>query len=142
MARLKPISVLLLVALGLLQGCVVAGPSLEDAVDTGLVTGSIRPVPAAGEASNPEVESDERTVRNAISAADIARLGEADVPWANSATGTSGVITAIQEVQEGGNLCRNFKTSRQRFDGIALYEGKACTRGDGEWTLVRFQENG
>ena len=132
-------------------GCVVSGPDPDQLVDTTLVTGSIAPAvrtegAAGGRPTNAkpvapsEQMSDERTVRNAVSAADIAD-SDGHYAWANPQTGTSGVISALQEVRDGPTICRSFKTSRQRFDGIALYRGEACTRGAGEWALVRFAES-
>ena len=123
---------LLALALG---GCVVAGPNAAPA-----------PVSAADTADNsaiPDLErlSDRRTVRNAVSAADIEAAAKS-YPWANPQTGTNGVISALQEVRNGSRICRTFQTSRQRFDGVALYNGEACTTGAGEWALVRFDENG
>lgn len=132
-----------------LGGCVVSGPSLDSVVDRETVTGSIAPPPPVDPAlaavpptmTAPDQISDQRMVRNAVSAADLSRAGET-VAWANSETGASGTITAINETREGSRTCRAFTTTRQRFDGIALYSGEACTRGAGEWVLVSFAENG
>ena len=88
----------------------------------------------------PDQDSDGRTVRNAVSAASLAGTAPATYAWANTDTGASGVITAIRETRAGDVICRSFKTSRQRYDGVALYDGEACTRGRGEWTLTRFSE--
>lgn len=135
---------LLALALG---GCVVAGPNAGDMIDDTLITGSITPRPAPAATSDnsaiPDLErlSDRRTVRNAVSAADIEAAAKS-YPWANPQTGTNGVISALQEVRNGSRICRTFQTSRQRFDGVALYNGEACTTGAGEWALVRFDENG
>lgn len=123
-----------------LSGCtVISGKGLEEvAVDKSLTTASIPPVDPAVAA---ETLSDSRTVRNAVSAADIARLDTAPVAWSNADTGASGTITAIRETRAGDAVCRQFTTSRQRFDGVALYAGEACTTGQGEWTLTRFSED-
>ena len=118
-------------------GCTVMnGDALEGALDRSIVTGSIAPPPPR------EDVSDSRTVRNAVSSADIASLRTAPLAWSNSDTGTSGAITSITEAREGNVVCRTFTTSRQRFDGVALYAGEACTRGEGEWVLTRFSESG
>lgn len=122
-----------------LGGCVVSGPGMAGMVDAELITGSI--ASPAATPPNPEMVSDERTVRNAVSAADIAG-GESRHAWANPQTGANGVVTAIREVRDGSRICRSFQTSRQRFDGIALYHGEACTVGEGEWALVSFTEAG
>lgn len=117
----------------------ISGSALEEAaVDRSLTTASIaKPDPAV----SAETLSDSNTVRNAVSAADIGRIDSAPLAWANADTGASGTITAIQESRAGSQVCRSFKTSRQRFDGVALYAGEACTKGQGEWTLTRFSED-
>ncbi|MEF2553094.1 RT0821/Lpp0805 family surface protein [Aurantimonas sp. A2-1-M11] len=129
-----------------LGGCVIAGPDSPNMIDDTLITGSIAPAspPAPADTSAiPDLErlSDRRTVRSAVSAADI-EAAAGSYPWANPQTGTSGVISALQEVREGSRICRTFQTSRQRFDGVSLYDGEACTTGAGEWALVRFVEKG
>ncbi len=123
-----------------LSGCtVISGKGLEEAaVDTSLTTASIPPIDPAVAA---ETLSDSRTVRNAVSAADIAKVDAAPLAWSNADTGASGMITAISETRAGDAVCRKFKTSRQRFDGVALYAGEACTTGQGVWTLTQFSED-
>lgn len=131
-----------LLAALLLGGCTLSGGGLEDMVDRSITTGSIAPGTAT---TAPSVDtdrlSDGRTVRNAVSAAKLSQSPLA-VAWANAETGASGTITAIEEMREGGAICRRFTTSRQRFDGIALYNGEACSAGSGEWVLTQFSEAG
>lgn len=134
-----------LVALALLlpaAGCtVINGAALEDAgVDRSISTASIAPV--QDPVKQAETLSDSRTVRNAVSAANIGRVASEPLAWSNAETGASGTITAIDERRAGDEICRSFTTSRQRFDGVSLYAGEACTRGQGEWTLTRFTEGG
>lgn len=123
----------------LLCGCVLSGGGMEEMVDRSIVTGSVS---SGGASLAPDQLSDQRTVRNAVSAADLDVARSEALAWANADTGASGVITTIREERQGDRICRSFQTSRQRFDGIALYDGQACTRGRGEWTLTRFRENG
>lgn len=140
MTRASQTVLTLALLLPLAAGCTVMnGAALEDAaVDRTIQTASIAPAdPAAAESI-----SDSRTVRNAVSAAKIETIEAAPLAWSNAETGTSGTITAIAEVRAGDEICRTFRTSRQRFDGVALYDGEACTRGQGEWTLTRFSEGG
>ncbi|GGE14449.1 hypothetical protein GCM10011390_37020 [Aureimonas endophytica] len=124
-----------------LSGCVVSGGGLEEAVDQ-TATNSIHPKAAAAQAPAPSSieQSDQNTVRNAVSAANMQGADSSTMAWANADTGASGVITSIQERRAGNMICRQFRTSRQRFDGVALYDGEACTKGQGEWTLTRFSE--
>jgi len=134
-------AVVLFVALPLFAGCtVMSGAALEEgAVDRSMVTNSVPPpvAPAVAEAL-----SDSRTVRNAVSAADITRSSLEPLAWSNTDTGASGAITDIREVKAGDQTCRTFRTSRQRFDGVSVFAGEACTRGAGEWTLTHFSEGG
>ncbi len=125
-----------------LGGCTLSGGGLEDMVDRSITTGSIEPG-ASGAAPSIDTDrlSDGRTVRNAVSAAKLSD-SPPTVAWANAETGASGTITAIEEMREGSAICRRFTTSRQRFDGIALYDGEACSAGSGEWVLTRFGEAG
>ena len=123
-----------------LTGCVISGGGMEEMVDRSIVTNSIAPGAASAQAVAPEQASDGKTVRNAVSSADLAAAADKPMAWANADTGASGVITAIREVRAGDMICRQFKTSRQRYDGVALYDGEACTKGRGEWTLTHFTE--
>ncbi|KQT54703.1 hypothetical protein ASG43_03795 [Aureimonas sp. Leaf454] len=134
MKPIRPLAILL--AAVLCGGCVVSGGGMDDGVDEKAVTAAI---PAADPAPSPDQASDQMTVRNAVSAADLS-AAENQRPWANADTGATGVITAIAESRAGDTICRTFQTSRQRFDGIALYNGEACTKGGGQWTLTRFAE--
>ncbi|MCX8996377.1 RT0821/Lpp0805 family surface protein [Rhizobiaceae bacterium BDR2-2] len=85
-----------------------------------------------------EAVSDEATVRNAVTSADLAKLGQSPLPWANASTGSAGVVTAINENRIGGTLCRSFSTTRHAYDGIAAFTGDTCLDANGEWKLVRF----
>lgn len=126
---------LILALLVPLAGCtVIDGKELVDPT----VTGSIAP-------PSPQAAyelSDSRLIRNAVSAADIALPAENALAWTNADTGATGQITGIEEVRQGDSICRTFRTSRQRFDGVALYAGEACTSGGGEWELTRLVEGG
>jgi surface antigen len=128
-----------LMAASTLSGCVVSGGGLEDALDK-TATNSIQQPPRQAAAVKQIDQSDQNTVRNAVSAANISGGDAQPTAWANADTGASGVISAIQERRAGNMICRQFRTSRQRFDGVALYDGEACTKGQGEWTLTKFNE--
>ena len=105
-------------------------------VDRTLTTGSIQTRNA------PDSISDELTVRNAVSSADLTKLGTTPLPWANSSTGSAGVIRDVSETHEGPVLCRDFSTSRHSYDGIANFIGKTCLIGNGQWQLLNFQQHG
>ncbi|MCE7028147.1 RT0821/Lpp0805 family surface protein [Jiella avicenniae] len=127
-------TICLLVLTAGLGGCVVAGPSVDDTLLDPTITGSVK---APTKIADSGDDSDLRIVRNAVSAADIDK-GKGRFSWSNPETGSSGVITALNQQRDGDSICRSFETSRQRFDGIALYQGRACTIGAGEWALIEF----
>jgi hypothetical protein len=105
----------------------------SDKVDRSVSTGA---VPAA--ASTTTTLSDEATVRNAVTSADLAKIGEAPLPWANAATGSAGVVSTIKEARNQGHVCREFTTTRHSYDGIAMFSGQACLTGSGDWLLTAF----
>lgn len=102
--------------------------------DRSLVTGTIPPQP-----SEPRPGSDEAVVVKAVAEAKPDATGTAGIPWANTDSGTAGVISALRQSSEGGTTCRTFETSRQSYDGIALYVGKACEMPGGPWQSVFFR---
>ncbi len=124
-------------AIVLVWSAIVAGCSLtsitERAVDSKTITSTI-PKQAAQDA---QVVSDETTVRNAVSSVDP-NAGGAQIPWANADTGSRGAISALIERKENGGLCRTFQTTRESFDGVALYNGKACMDDSGAWRMMAF----
>lgn len=133
MNPIRPLAIILFATL--CSGCVVLGG--DPGVDEGAVTSGI---PPQAPTTPPDQASDQMTVRNAVSAIDLSAAEGEPRSWANADTGATGVITAIAESRAGDTICRTFQTSRQRFDGIALYNGEACTKGGGQWTLTRFAE--
>ena len=107
----------------------------ESKVDRSIATSTV-----SGQ-KNAEAVSDEITVSNAVSSADVSKLAGKPLPWANASTGSAGVISAIEEQTAGsGNVCRQFQTSRHSYRGISNFRGQACLNGDGRWQLTQFQE--
>lgn len=92
--------------------------------------------------AQPDSVSDEGTVRNAVSSADISKPGPVSIPWANTSTGSAGVINAITEENNGSYVCRIFTTTRHSYRGISNFDGKACLVGSGEWQMINFKEIG
>lgn len=125
-----------LLALALpLAACTSGGSDLAanlDPAPTGQVAGAA--------ALEPEQLSDQTTVRNAVSSADISGLGSQPLAWANPETGSRGAITAVNEQRQNGQLCRKFTTSRESFDGVAMYQGEACMAQAGVWRLLDFKQ--
>lgn len=104
------------------------------ASDPSLVTNSVPETPAV----SADQISDETTIRNAVSSANLGVLGPKPLAWANQDTGSVGSVSEIAEAKEDGQLCRRFKTSRESFEGIALFAGKACLEDSGEWAMSGF----
>ncbi len=105
-------------------------------VDRSVKTSSVRP-------SGGEGASDETTVRNAVSSVDLERNGGNPIPWANSKSGSAGVINTISESKDDvGRLCRDFVTTRHSYQGIAYFRGKTCIGNSGEWLLLNFDRKG
>ena len=119
----------------LLSGCMGFG---LDATDTKITTNSVDNPATRAPA---DTVSDEITIRNAVSSADLSRMsGTVSIPWANTATGSAGVVTSIREENNGAYVCRTFITTRHSYRGISNYGGKACLVGSGEWQVVTFKE--
>ncbi|TCU27831.1 outer membrane surface antigen [Rhizobium azibense] len=122
-----------------LSGCMTGGfDFLSDSkVDRSVATGTVPQTPPS-----TDTLSDEMTVRNAVTSADIQRMAGQPLPWANSSTGSAGVIDTIVENNDQGQVCRQFRTTRHSYAGIAKFYGKTCLVGGGNWQLLSFQPEG
>jgi 17 kDa outer membrane surface antigen len=133
-----PRAAALLAAAISLSACGIGGFSLEKAeVDRSLLTGAISSGTRAP--SDSERVSDEATIRNAVSAADVTTLDGTALAWANADTGSRGAISNLSESRDNGALCRKFTTSRESYDGVGLYHGEVCMAGSGLWRMMNFQ---
>lgn len=113
------------------SGC-ATGKTIADAgLDRDTLTGSI-----AADASDRT--SDEITIRNAVSSADLGALAGKPLTWANRDTGSSGTIEAIAESKEGGRVCRSFRAVIESYEGVRLHKGTACL-ADGTWRMTAFE---
>ncbi|QPC94172.1 RT0821/Lpp0805 family surface protein [Mesorhizobium sp. INR15] len=120
-----------------LAACGAGGFSLEKAeVDRSILTSA---TPASAAPVDANRASDQTTIRNAVSSADIQELGGQAVPWANSDTGSRGSITELAESKDRGQVCRRFTASRESFDGVALFKGETCLAGAGAWQMQDFK---
>lgn len=128
-----------LVSFFTLGGCVGGGMDyLSSAkVDRSVSTGTVPTAPVTTDSI-----SDEATVRNAVTSADLHKLNGQPIPWANASTGSAGVIGTIAESNAAGLVCRQFRTTRHSYDGIANFSGRTCLIGQGEWQLLSFQQAG
>lgn len=120
-----------------LFGCAMGGASIDNAVpDSSTVTGSVKKTQAV--ATDTGTLSDQSTIKSVVSALNFTQWGKKPVPWANPDTGSQGAITAIAERKTNDQLCREFETSREAFDGVSIYRGETCMQNGGQWTLTSF----
>ncbi len=124
----------------MLSGCASGGlEMLGVGTDSKIRTGSVPEAGNAAAVADTEVSSDEMTVRNAVSSANLAELGDRPLAWANAGTGSQGAITAIKEFEYKSLRCRGFVASRESFDGVSLFSGEICLQGKGEWVMKKFE---
>lgn len=124
-----------------LSGCAMSGFDLEAAMpDKNSITGSVaKPQPVETLATNDSSNlSDQDMIRSVVARLDFAQGTKKPVAWQNPATGSQGTITTVAEKNTDAGLCREFETSREAFDGAALYRGQACMAQSGEWALTSF----
>jgi len=125
----------------LLTGCAGGFHLAKVETDRSIITGSIQPAPTASRLkSGGEGQLDEIAIRNAVTSADLDAAPT--LAWENPETGSRGIISEIQETRESRFPCRSFRASRHAFDGILLYEGKACLAGQGNWQMRQYQPVG
>ena len=129
--RLVPVFVSLMA----LSACGVGGKLSKADTDPSLITGA---VPVAQSVVDTTETSDANTVRNAVSAAVLDGTGSVPLAWANRETGSRGTVSEIAESEKDNLVCRRFETSRESFEGIALYKGNACLGADGQWSMLEF----
>jgi hypothetical protein len=122
----------------LLSGCLGATMSGFSSTDPKLTTSAVQ----TNYQAPADSVSDEMTVRNAVSSADLSQPGPVSIPWANTSTGSAGVVNSITEENNGSYVCRIFNTTRHSYRGISNFRGKACLVGSGEWQMISFQEIG
>ncbi|MBD9371295.1 hypothetical protein IB238_01400 [Rhizobium sp. ARZ01] len=124
---------LLALCLAPLSGCMsgldfASEMSVDKAVKTSAVPGA-----------RLDNTSDAVTVRNAVSSADLDRNAGNPIPWANTVSGSAGVVSSVSELNdEAGRTCRDFTTTLHSYSGVANYDGRTCVGGDGIWALTRF----
>lgn len=129
----------LLAAMLAVSGCASGGlDMLGVGTDSEIKTGSVPEGSTTPQKAGTEVWSDEMTIRNAVSSANLADLGDGPLAWANADTGSQGAITRIRETEHKGLRCRRFVASRESFEGVSLYTGEACLQGNGLWLMREF----
>lgn len=124
-----------LLCVALTSGCTMSSMGGGEEVDRSLVTANVPPTATSTDTTQ---RSDEMTIRNAVSSADLVEAGPSPLAWANTDTGSRGAISAVPESKESGTVCRKFTTTRESFDGVAMFNGKACMVAPGAWQLTTF----
>ncbi|MGE0501588.1 MAG: RT0821/Lpp0805 family surface protein [Rhizobiaceae bacterium] len=129
---------LVVLSVAALASCASGGLDLSSqAVDDTIKTASIPPI--AARAADGARLSDEATIHNAVTSADIDAFESKGLSWANADTGSRGAITGLTERKRGKGVCRRFNASRESFDGVALFQGETCLGGAG-WQVLSFDE--
>ncbi len=134
MRRIFQRQLTVLIAVLPLAACGSAGGLSKVDADPSLVTGAIQQEALEDSAKN----SDANTIRNAISAANLDMSGGVPLLWANRDTGSRGTVNQIDESERDGIVCRKFETSRESFEGVALYHGNVCLGADRQWFMQEF----
>lgn len=128
-------AIALLLALPL-AGC-GAGFSLDGVgADRSITTGSIG---QPGKALDGRA-SDEAAIRSAVAAWMPGQVPPDTVPWVNSNTGSVGAIARVADDAGDSGLCRVFSATRESFDGVSAYDGRACSRNGGAWTVLSLKQ--
>jgi hypothetical protein len=129
------LAVLLSVAL-VVSGC-GGGFSLDRfGADRSLKTGAV----GKGYTRPDSRASDEAAINATITAWMPGMAPPDAMPWVNSNTGSSGAIVRIADSAERGRQCRIFTVSRESFDGVSLYRGKACSANGGPWKVEMLEQ--
>lgn len=132
-ARLGQTLALIALFAPLATGCASSNIVAEAEVDRSILTSSVRTADV--------VNTDEMTVRNAVTSTDIEGLAGKPIPFANLDTGATGLITAVTEVKSRGVVCRRFAGTMERFDGVSAIRGEACLGDDGAWFMRSFERS-
>jgi len=105
--------------------------------DPTLLTGTVARDPALP--TDSQTVSDQTTIQNAVSSANLEQLQGGALAWANTQTDSRGSIFDIVEVKRKSQVCRLFKSSRESFQGVAIYSGEACNTPTGAWYMRIFK---
>lgn len=120
----------------LVSGC-GGGFSLDRfGADRSLTTSSV----GSGAARPDSRASDEAAITATITAWMPGMLPPDTVPWVNSNTGSTGAIARVSDAADGGKHCRDFTVSRESFDGVGSYRGRACSANGGPWKVESLEQ--
>lgn len=104
--------------------------------DESLTTGAI-----GDAAARPDSRaSDEAAIGAAVAAWMPGVMPPDTVPWVNSNTGSTGAIVKLSDTREPGRQCRAFTATRESFDGVGRYRGRACSENGGPWKVETLEQ--
>jgi len=120
----------------LLAGC-AGGMDLDKmGTDKSIITGSTRPAAAQDGSA-----SDEAAISATVSSWMPGQEPPEAMPWVNVATGSSGAIQRIADTFDADGACRTFTATREAFDGVGVYRGRACSSNGGAWLLKSLDKS-
>jgi 17 kDa outer membrane surface antigen len=125
---------ILTMALLTLSACGTSSGLSKLGVDDTIETSALQDVAEP----DPTQNSDASIIRNAVSAVDLNASVGIPLNWANQDTGSKGTISEVRESNDDGLLCRKFKTSRESFEGVAMYTGSTCMNAEKQWFVRNF----
>jgi len=130
--------VVCVLALVILQACAIANPKGAQYTPDQTITSAL--APAQARQIDEKLGQDGQVIRDHVIQAALSDVSAYNgTVWENEATGSRGTISSIQSTREGERQCRAFTTTRESFDGILVYEGKACDTPNGGWVLSHFE---
>jgi len=125
-------------SLCVLQACAIANPRGEKYAPDQTITGATFPAEAG--LDDERLRGDGRIIRDHVIKVSLSDpVNRQGMVWENDVTGSRGMISNIQPVREGEHQCRTFEATRESFDGVLVYEGKACDTSNGGWILSHFE---
>jgi hypothetical protein len=123
-----------LVLCGALAGCSMGGGK-----DTPVATGSIAPaVQVEGPLPQTLAYSDAAMMGQAASAAEAEQAVPSGFEWVNASTGSSGTLQGLPTPAadpDPSRACKVFNAMITSFSGVHSYNGRVCSRSDGQRTI-------
>jgi len=119
----------------LLAGCANGMDLDKMGADRSIITGST----ASATPQNGDT-SDEAAIGATVASWMPGEAPPEAMPWVNIATGSSGAIQRIADTFDADGACRTFSATREAFDGVGLYHGRACSKG-GAWSLKSLDKS-
>jgi len=120
----------------LLAGC-AGGMDLDKmGADRSIVTGSTKSA-----TQQDGTASDEAAISATVSSWMPGEAPPEAMPWVNVATGSSGAIQRIADTIDAEGACRTFTATREAFDGVGVYRGRACRSSGGAWVLKSLDKS-